>query len=179
VEKATEALLADLDEVLDNDNFTEYKEFWKERRKAIRSMKDLLESFYSSVTVVRIPAAPRYMLMKDQLETLHQKITECCEDAYKTRRSVRMLSNANDLHMYLQCAFDHFSENLDSPFNFIEVSLRNNPIPLDFGGNILKLALAIKDQAGQSDGRIIFRKLSKMVASCIYLDIVRHGLKGR
>jgi hypothetical protein len=177
--EATRTLFADVDEVLHRDDkFDGYKQFWQARGKTINSIKDLLESFYSTITVIRIPAKPGYMRIRDQLEKLHQRITVCCNNAYRTRMSVRMLSNADDLHTYLQCAFDHFSKNLDAPFNFVEVSLRNNPIPLDFGGNILKLAIAIKDRTGRSEGRGIFQELSQMVASCIFLDLVRHRLKG-
>lgn len=89
-----------------------------------------------------------------------------------------MLSNADDFQAYLQCAFAHFSRQLEAPFNFVEVSLRNNPIPLDFGGNILKLAIAMKDRTGDNTASSIFKRLSSMVASCVLLDISRHRLQG-
>lgn len=178
--EATNAFFADLGGVMDmNHEFEEYKRFWQDRGKKIESLKDLLESFYSTVTVIRMPAKPAYMRIKTQLETLHQKIVGCCQSAYNTRLSVRMLSNADDFHAYLQCAFDHFSSEMDIPFNFIEVSLRYNPIPLDFGGNILKLAIDIQDRTGWDDGKRIFQKLGHMVASCILLDIARHRSKGK
>ena len=89
-----------------------------------------------------------------------------------------MLTNVDELQAYLLSAFDHFSKDLSTPFNFVEVSLRNNPIPLDFRGNILKLAMAIKQRTGQTNGRLIFKDLSPMVASCILLDLARSRLKG-
>jgi hypothetical protein len=87
-----------------------------------------------------------------------------------------MLSNSDELYVYLQCAFDHFSQKLDRPFNFIEVAMKNNPIPLDFGGNILRLAVAIKQKGQFEGGPKIFRELSTIVASCIKLDGVRNAL---
>jgi hypothetical protein len=178
--EATSAFFADLDKVMDMDHeFEEYKKFWQDRGKKIESPKDLLESFYSTVTVIRIPAKPAYMRIKTQLETLHQKIVGCCQSAYNTRLSVRMLFNADDFHAYLQCAFDHFSSEMDIPFNFTEGSLRYNPIPQDFGENVLKLAIDIQDRTGWDDGKRIFQKLGHMVASCILLDIARHRSKGK
>jgi hypothetical protein len=87
-----------------------------------------------------------------------------------------MLSNSENLNVYLQCAFDHFSQDLHTPFDFMDVSFKINPIPLDFGGNILKLAVALKSRF--EDPKRIFKELSHMVASCILLDCVRQDLKG-
>jgi hypothetical protein len=90
-----------------------------------------------------------------------------------------MLATSDELNQYLQAAFDHFSQNLDTPFNFLEIAFKNSPIPRDFGGNILKLAAAIQEVQETVDGPGIFEKLSVMVASCIILDCARHGLKGK
>jgi hypothetical protein len=78
----------------------------------------------------------------------------------------------------LLSAFDHFTRNLYTPFNFVDVASTIIPIPVSFGGNILRLAVAIRDRIAGIDGREIFLRLSPMVASCIMLDIVRRGLKG-
>jgi hypothetical protein len=87
-----------------------------------------------------------------------------------------MVSNSETLNVYLQSAFDHFSQDLDTPFNFMDVSFRINPIPLDFGGNILKLAVAMK--ARYDNPKKLFEELSFMVTSCILLDCVRQNFKG-
>jgi hypothetical protein len=181
VEQATEKLLATVAGSINRDaKYREYADFWTGRGKHIRTMKDLLLCYYSSVRVVRIPKKDgRYMLIDEQVSKLHQEITASCNHSYYAKRRARMLSNSDELHVYLQCAFDHFSQNLDRPFNFIEVAIKNNPIPLDFGGNILKLAVAIKDRSQWEGGPKIFRELSYMVASCVTLDLARNGLRGR
>jgi len=179
VDHATEVLMSSVAKAIDRDHkYKEYATYWESRGKTIHSMKDLLECYYSSVRVVRIPTKGRYMLIDEQVGKLHREITACCDRAHFAKKKARMLSNADELHVYLQCAFDHFSQNLDAPFNFIEVAFKNNPIPLDFGGNILKLAVAIRGSNMNLDGRRIFRELSNMVASCVLLDCVRHELKG-
>ncbi len=90
-----------------------------------------------------------------------------------------MLATSDELNQYLQAAFDHFSRNLDTPFNFLEIAFKNSPIPRDFGGNILKLAVVVQEVQETADGPAIFKMLSVMVASCIILDCARHGLKGK
>lgn len=90
-----------------------------------------------------------------------------------------MLFDAEELQSYLDCAFDHFARTLDAPFDFVQASLANSPIPLNFGGNILKLAINLMDVwKDEADARTIFEELSYMVASCIMLDLARNKNKG-
>ena len=152
---------------------------WRLAGHTINTTKDLLECYYSSVTVVRIPAKGRYMLIDQQVSKLHREIVIRSNQSHHMKRKVRMLSNSEDLQVYLQLAFDHFSQYLDKPFNFIEAALRINPIPSDFGGNILKLAVAIRDCRGNPQVTDIFAHLSLMVASCIMLDIHRQRRLGQ
>ncbi len=153
--------------------------FWRAEARSIKTTKDLLECYYSSITVVRIPAKGRYMLMDEQVAKLHTEIVVKCSQSHYTKKKVHMLSNSEDLQLYLQLAFDHFSQNLDDPFNFVKVALKINPIPSDFSGNILKLAVAIKDHHQTWTLIKIFEHLSLMVASCIMLDIDRHRRLGK
>lgn len=179
VEHATNALMSSVAKAIDRDHkYREFADYWVSRGRQIHTMKDLLECYYSSITVVRIPTKGRYMLIDEQVEKLHRVITAKCQLSNYMKRKARMLSNSDELHVYLQSAFDHFSQNLDTPFNFIDVAFKNNPIPLDFGGNILKLAVAMRDCQSFSTPQRIFQELSQMVASCVMLDCVRHGLKG-
>lgn len=61
----------------------------------------------------------------------------------------------------------------------MQASFANNPIPPDFGGNILKLAINIMEVwRDRLDGLHIFKELSFMVASCIMLDSARHRTLG-
>lgn len=90
-----------------------------------------------------------------------------------------MLLNSDELQPYLQYAFDHFSRDLVQPFDFVQASLANKPIPSHFGGNILKLAIDIMNVwQDRLDGPSIFTELSFMVASCIMLDSARNRTIG-
>lgn len=84
-----------------------------------------------------------------------------------------MLSTSDELDVYIQAGFDHFSQGpLDRPFNFVEVAIRNNPIPNDFTGHIIQLAILMLPQftTAMRSGEELFEKLSEMVASCIVLN---------
>jgi len=177
-EFATNALLSTVAEAVHSDSsYQHLLEFWTRRGKTIQTMKDLLECYYSSVTVVRIPVKGRYMRIDDQVKKLRDVLHIKCVESCRTKRRSRMLSNSEEVNVYLQCAFDHFAHDLDTPFNFMDVAFKINPIPLDFGGNILKLAVAMK-KSRYNDPRNIFKELSFMVASCILLDCSRQNLKG-
>jgi hypothetical protein len=121
------------------------------------------------------------MLLEDQVTKLREEIIRCCNDSLETKKEVRMLANGEKLQIYLQSAFDHFSQNLDTPFDFIKEAIRINPLPRDFCGNIMKLAIAIKNFSNfrdRADVPRIFQELSQMVASCIVWDSIRQGLPG-
>lgn len=179
VREATQKFLSDVETSIERiPAFQAQLEFWRAKGCPIRTTKDLLECYYSSVTVIRIPTKGRYMLIDKQVAKLRTEIVIRCSQSHHKKRKVRMLSNSEDLQLYLQLAFDHFSLNLDEPFNFVKVALKVNPIPSDFGGNILKLAVAIKDHHPLWKVAEVFEHLSLMVASCIMLDIHRHRRLG-
>lgn len=182
VAQATKVLMADIALAIDRDpHIRRYAREWKDRGARIRTTYDLLRCFYSSITVIRIPIKGRYMLLEDQVTKLREEIIRCCNDSLETKKEVRMLANGEKLQIYLQSAFDHFSQNLDTPFDFIKEAIRINPLPRDFCGNIMKLAIAIKNFSNfrdRADVPRIFQELSQMVASCIVWDSIRQGLPG-
>ncbi|KIW04786.1 uncharacterized protein PV09_03974 [Verruconis gallopava] len=183
VERGTRSLLDSLaTTVRENSTFKKHVEFWAYRNKRIESLEQLVLCYFSSIEVVRIPATGRPKLLQIQIEKLYDAIDRGCVRARERKLSLRMLLNAGEMQSYLQHAFDHFSQTLDEAFDFVRASLFNSPIPLDFGGNILRLALNVMDYKTQARQKIeaagIFRELARMVASCIMLDSVRHEIRG-
>ena len=115
--------------------------------------------------------------MDEQVNMLRRVIADRCVQSHKQKRKARLRLNADDFNVYLQAAFDHFTYNLDKPFNFIEVALRNNPLPENLGDHILQLALAIQAHyRSQStvSGQWIFNVVGQIIASCILLDSVQN-----
>jgi hypothetical protein len=91
-----------------------------------------------------------------------------------------MLLDAEELQSYLNHAFNHFANTLNSPFDFVQASFSNSPIPANFGGNILKLAIRMTETWKDIvEAKTIFQELSYMVASCIMFDSARMKNKGK
>ncbi|KAL8968226.1 MAG: hypothetical protein Q9183_002563 [Haloplaca sp. 2 TL-2023] len=179
VDEATNKLLSSVATAIDTiPALQDRVAWWRANGRVIRTTKDLLECYYSSVTVVRIPMKGRYMLIDQQVEKLHTEIMIKSHQSQYKKQKVRMLSNSDDLQLYLQLAYDHFAQDLDTPFDFVSVALKINPIPSDFGGNILKLAVFIRNRHPPWKVVKIFEQLGLMVASCIMLDIYRHRRLG-
>lgn len=158
---------------------------WKERGKRVRTILELIQCYYSTFQVIRIPRGGRYRLLHDQVNSLHQVITASCERSFDSRKRANMLFKSFELDMHFQAVFSHFSQTLTMPFDFVAMSLRDNPIPNDFGGHLLQLALAIKAHDKKSalttpalertrKAAFIFDRMSRLVASSISLDCVRH-----
>ncbi|KAH0558950.1 hypothetical protein GP486_004425 [Trichoglossum hirsutum] len=185
VEEEKRRLFGEYANVTQTPTFKPYVEFWGDRRERICSLKELLRKYYSSVTVIRIPRPERPTLVSKQINTLYKVIDEACQKSRKIKQSRRMLFTADELYPYLQSAFDHFAGNLDDPFDFVQVSFINSPISLDFGDNILKLAVnAIAANAegvlkNKLSAQEILEELSFMVASCIMLDEARQSTHGK
>jgi hypothetical protein len=117
-------------------------------------------------------------LVFEQAHKLYAEIEQGCRTARERKSSLRMLLDAEELQSYLQDAFDLYSQSLDVPFDFVQASFLHNPIPFNFGGNILKLAIAMMKEEKKPHARAIFSKLGNLVASCIMLDAVRHNIPG-
>lgn len=182
---ATQSLLSSVKGALDYvegvPRFRELADYWRGLGKHIYSVEDLILRYYSSFKVVRIPSKPQYTIINEQIGKLQDVIRSNCEESFRSKRRARMLTNADELNVYLQSGFDHFTKHLDVPFNFMQISLLRNPIPNDFGGHILQLCTTIsKQQPNHQHGRIswMFEQLSVMLASCVLLDCARYR-KGR
>ncbi|RMY73507.1 hypothetical protein D0863_03837 [Hortaea werneckii] len=181
---ATQSLLSSVKTALDPvegvPRFRELAEYWRSLGKHIYSIEDLILRYYSTFKVIRIPSKPQYMTINEQVGKLHTMIKSNCEDSFRSKRRARMLTNADELNVYLQSGFDHFTTHLNIPFNFMQISLLRNPIPNDFGGHILQLCTTISNQQPSQHRRVswLFEKLSVMLASCVLLDCARYR-KGR
>ncbi|KAL8843022.1 MAG: hypothetical protein Q9176_002325 [Flavoplaca citrina] len=143
---ATERLMQHVaNAVYENPFFVKYADHWRKKGRRIKDMLDLVRCYYADISVVRIPEKGRYMLTNAQIDKLHHKIVLHCDASFSAKDDAHMLSNVEELDAYLQAGFDHFTTKEDQPFNFVDVALRNNPIPRDFGDHILAMAAKIRE----------------------------------
>ena len=119
-------------------------------------------------------------MIHEQAEMLYDCIRSSCDQSHATKQPLRMLLDVEDLQAYMECAIDQLSQSLKDPFDFVQASIVNSPIPFNFAGNILKLAISItQNWNGEIDAEGLFRYIGFMVASCIMLDSSRHKKSGR
>ncbi|KAK6835070.1 hypothetical protein PG987_009764 [Apiospora arundinis] len=180
---ATQMLMSDIQGAVHREPaLQEHVRTWSGRGKAIKTTQDLLECYYTSISVVRIPYKGSYMLMHEQAGKLSALIKDRCARSHVRKKEVRMLASTERLQFYLQAACDHFTRDLDTPFDFVRETLRHSPVSRNFEGNILNLALLIKDQTKNvtltNRAEAIFRAMAPMIASCVMFDTVRQNLLG-
>ncbi|ORY59725.1 uncharacterized protein BCR38DRAFT_445344 [Pseudomassariella vexata] len=183
VTTATEMLLSDIHgAIMREPSLQEHVQTWRRRGRHINSTKELLECYYASITIIRIPYRGSYMLMNEQAGKLSDLIKERCAASHRRKKRVRMLANTEKLQFYLQAAYDHFAKDLDTPFDFVKEALRHSPVSRNFEGNTLNLALSIKEKSSNIDLRgnaeQIFRAIGPMIASYVMFDAVRQNLLG-
>jgi len=131
--------------------------------------------------VVRIPRDTEPNRILEQVQKLHAEIEQGCKLARERKSDLRMLLDVDEFQSYLGDAFDHYAQDLKVPFDFVQASFLHNPIPFNFGGNILKLAIAMAEEEKALNAYqavAIFNRLGKLVASCMMLDTVRHNIPG-
>lgn len=149
---------------------------------SVKSAKELPECFYQSITVVRIPTKGRYMQIDEEIGKLYNTIRDRATSSHTEKRSVRMALNAEKLHQFMNAAYNHFSENLDKPFDFVKEALQLNPMPHDFQGHMLHLVLAVRNGMSSmgypNTERQLLEKVKSLLASCMTLVITRNNLTG-
>lgn len=185
IQGATDALLSSAGASLDSSEiapqFLKLAEYWRCLGRSIATLKDLILCYYATFKAIRIPIAPHYNLMEQQLELLHSAIQIDCQASHKAKRRARLLVNHEELGLYFQSGFEHFATHLDQPFNFVQVALSHNPIPRDFGEHILQLCATLSSRLPELNHTVLksmFGMLSTMLGSCVLLDCARFR-KGR
>jgi hypothetical protein len=161
-----------------NSTFTKYAKKWRDAQVQIRDTNDLLRCYYSSVKVVRLPQKSRAQRMHEQCKALYNVISACCDDSMEIKKERRMLPDADEFGLYLSLAFDHFSESLEIPFDYVEASLKHQPPPASLADNIIGFARMIANQDSNLRVDELFTELAPVVASCLMLDSARKQRMG-
>lgn len=179
---ATASLLKSANAQIDkNSTFIKYVDMWKASNTRIRDMDDLLRRYYSTVKVVRLPDKCRLQRMHQQRQALYEVIQKCCDDTMDVEKDRNMLPDVEEFGLYLSLAFDHFSESLDVPFDYVEASLKHQPPPLTFIDSMLVFIRMIAQEAKPAHDsnpqlqatEVLFDLLTPFVASCLMLDSSR------
>jgi hypothetical protein len=138
--RATEDFFKSMNpKIMKNKTFEGYVAKWAKINVPITSMEELFECYYSSMHVVRIPDKSRYQLLHDQRDALSEAIFKCYQTFYHKKEKRKMLPDVDQFQLYLSLAFDHFSNSLDTPFDYVKASLQHRPPPENLADNVLLL----------------------------------------
>lgn len=196
VEMATKDLLSSISRALDHVEavpaFKRLADKWRALGHRIVSMEHLILRYYSSFTVVRIPSSPLYTTMDNQIQRLQEVITQKCLISQQAKQRLRMDLNAEELGMYMESAFEHFTTHLGRPFDFMHTSFLRHPIPVNFSQHVIQFYTTLDrfrsdcDNAKKSsvlaqpseDRTRMFLAATTVLASSVLIDCVRNR-KGR
>lgn len=181
VTNATERLMEHVKMAIWREPIKYILDNWIKKGRQIDSCEELIRCYYSNVRVVRVPSKGHNMLIKDQIDKLYLELQQACQASFKAKLEARQYCTTDELNRYLEAAFDHFSKKPNEPFDFIAVALKADPIPQGFSDHISMLAYAASRKGVFNHalkGVDTFRKLSRVVASCIMLDCIRYKRQG-
>lgn len=149
---------------------------------SINTHADLLEHYYSSVTIINVPQKSYLMRMDKQFRELYTVIENRCSNSYERKERSRSLLKAERLERVLAAAFDHFSQGNETPFNFLSESLWQSPIPGGLEDNMVRFFLAfqrsLKEKNDQHDAVKLFNMMTRIISSHIFLDTERYDIPG-
>jgi hypothetical protein len=122
---------------------TRVRDKLKEQGTHIQTTAQLLQHFYSSVTVVRIPAHGNYQCLEEQVEKLYSIIRIKSDESCRQRKDARMLLESKRLSQYIGAACGHFTQHIDSPFDFAQEARRHMSLPRDLSGHVLNFIVSM------------------------------------
>lgn len=163
-----------------NPTILKYVEKWRDSNAPINDIQELFQKYYWTITVVRLPEKSRYELMYQQRDALRDVITNRCQSSFRKRKDVSILPDVDEFGMYLSLAFDHFSQTLDKPFDYVKASIQYRPPPETLESNLMEFVILVAE-ALQAQGKIdhVFNTITKVVASYFILDSARKQRMGK
>lgn len=162
-----------------NSTFRDYVEKWRIQGAPIHDMEELFSRYYWTTTVVRLPEKSRYELMHQQRDALRDVINDCCQRSFHKRKDVSILPDVDEFGMYLSLAFDHFSQTLKEPFDYVKASIQYRPPPDTLEGNLFEFVHLVAESLDcEGDIERIFSTITKIVASYFILDSARKQRMG-
>jgi len=142
----------------------------------VKSMRDLLLRYFGSINVVHIPhidAGP------DQVHRQFQQLRTRIENEKAAVQGKRWRAfsqiNAVQLETYLNAAFNHFSKDINEPFDFFKYSLDNNSLPEGLTGHATRLMSRIREK--EWNAKWLDKRSAEIFSSYITLRIVSKEIR--
>jgi hypothetical protein len=151
------------------------------RNTTITTLGGLLEHCYSSVTFIRIPDAENQHLFSKQLRLFDSLIREAAGKAERTKTEAGCFLTSEIQRRMFTMAFDHYKDNLEKPFDFLEsvfsVSPLDDSLSAIFFALLRTTRVAYRSAATEASGREFCSAVTPILCSTIALDSCRSNEK--
>ncbi|KAJ4207095.1 hypothetical protein NW759_014093 [Fusarium solani] len=161
-----------------NDNVKALVARFRKSGIQISSLQDLLLTSYSSVRFIRLPQGQSTPRLAEQLQKLHGMICEASEESQREKDHRKMRLSAPDMDEFFRLAFDHYSNQVREPFDFLGRIMTLHP-PSDKLATSLSMlmiktfkVLGAQDESPDIDVRFC-NILAPLVCSTVVLDATR------
>jgi hypothetical protein len=134
----------------ENATVRKYKRRFERLGATITSVEDLLRCFYSTTRFVKLPDRQNLALLSAQLRQLHSIINKASLSTQITKNRAKILLTSQDQQLFYKLAFQHYSTDLDKPFDFLEKLLSLHPLPNNISNNFAALLVATNNALGNS-----------------------------
>jgi hypothetical protein len=163
--------------IVENKTLKKYKDDIERMNIKINNLEDLLKCSYSSVQFIRLPDGKNSARLSKQLQLLHDMIDHTTVMAQNTKADAKMLLHSDDLNTFFRLGFDHYANNLDKPFSFLETVFSLHPLPNKLASNYYSIMRAVKaaDQRSKRKrtGKEFCDVVVPTICTAIALDIQR------
>ncbi|KAI8669943.1 PNPLA domain-containing protein [Fusarium sp. Ph1] len=161
-----------------NDNAKALVARFRKSGIQISSLQNLLLTSYSSVRFIRLPQGQSTPRLAEQLQKLHGMICEASEESQREKDHRKMRLSAPDMDEFFRLAFDHYSNQVREPFDFLGRIMTLHPPSDKLATSLLMLmiktfkVLGAQDESPDIDVRFC-NILAPLVCSTVVLDAAR------
>jgi hypothetical protein len=150
----------------------------------IDSVGGLVKHYYSSVTVLRLPATPFFGRMETQVRELYKAIHANATSSYDTKSKLAVALPGDRMERLFSAAFSHFSRTMDEPFDLLAEAWRMIPTLDGIAGCLLQFILTFRRTSSNHrddafDSVKLLNALVPVISSIVLLDAERNNVPGR
>ncbi|RKL16299.1 hypothetical protein BFJ70_g15151 [Fusarium oxysporum] len=107
----------------------------------INTLEDLLLTSYASVQFIRLPQGQSVVCLSTQLGRLHRMIYQSSNQSLDEKLHRRMLLSAPNMDEFFRLAFDHYSNEVKEPFDFLAQLISLRPPPAKMAARLSELMI--------------------------------------
>ncbi|CVK96681.1 uncharacterized protein FMAN_11011 [Fusarium mangiferae] len=152
----------------------------------IHTLEDLLLTSYASVHFIRLPKGQSAVCLSSQLGRLHTMICQLSNQSLDEKVRRRMLLSAPNMDEFSRLAFDHYSNKVKEPFDFLAQLISLRPPPAKMAARLSELMIETFKALDTNGDRISIVSrfcgvVAPLVCSIMALDAARsfENLPGR